>query len=134
MENFAGLISVLLQHSQRFLDFWNFQIVISLGVLGFVLSSQVIISKMRVRILLTTIFVLIALFSVFSLSAHQEREERLWVALESHVAANPGDFLPEDRTYIDSLKPTNFRIKAGAIVAADILVVLVIWFSPKLKE
>jgi len=134
MEIFSGLISVLLEHSQRFFDIWNLQLVIALGVLGFVLTNQQIISKIRVRLLFSAVFIAIAVFSVFSLSAHQRREEKLWTALEARVAAAPTDFIPEEVAYIDSLKPTPFGIKAGAIVVADVLVILVIWFSPKMKE
>jgi len=135
MEKFSGLISVLLEHSsQRFIDFWNLQLVIALGVLGFSLANMEIVSKLRVRLLISTVFVLIAGFGLFSLSAHQERAEKLWIALEARVAAAPGEFIPEEVIYIDSLKPTSFAIKGGAILIADVLVILVIWFSPKMKE
>ena len=134
MEKFGELISVLLEHSQRFIDFWNLQLVIALGVLGFSLANPLIVSRVRIRLLISGIFIAIAAFSVFSLSAHQERAELLWTSLEARVAAAPGDFIPEEVTYIDSLEPTPFPVKAGALVAADLLVVLVIWFSPKLKE
>ncbi len=134
MEQFDGLISVLLEHSQRFIDFWNLQLVVALGVLGFSLANPQVVSKLRVRLLISGIFIAIAAFSVFSLSAHQERAEKLWTALEARVAAAPGEFIPEEVAYIDSLEPTPFPIKAGALVAADVLVVLVIWFSPKLKD
>lgn len=134
MEKFGELIAVLLEHSQRFIDFWNLQLVVALGVLGFSLANPQIIAKARIRLLISGIFVAIAAFSVFSLSAHQERAEKLWSALEARVAASPNEFLPEEAAYIDSLEPTPFPIKAGALVAADVLVILVIWFSPKLKE
>lgn len=134
MEKFAELIAVLLEHSQRFIDFWNLQLVIALGVLGFALANPQVVAKARVRALISAIFIAIAAFSVFSLSAHQERAELLWTALQARVAAAPGEFLPQEAAYIDSLEPTPFGIKAGAIVAADVLVILVIWFSPKLKE
>ena len=134
MEKFAELIAVLLEHSQRFLDFWNLHLVIALGVLGFSLANPQIVTKMRVRLLISAVFVAIAAFSVFSLSSHQERAEKLWIALEARVSAEPGEFIPEELAYIDSLEPTPFSIKAGAIIAADMLVVLAIWFSTKLKE
>jgi len=134
MENFGELIAVLLEHSQRFIDFWNLQLVVALGVLGFSLANPQIVSKVRVRLLISAIFVAIAAFSVFSLSAHQERAEKLWTALEARVAESPNTFLPEEAAYIDSLEPTPFPIKAGALVAADVVVILAIWFSPKFKE
>ena len=134
MEKFGELIAVLLEHSQRFIDFWNLQLVIALGVLGFALANPQVVAKTRVRLLISAIFIAIAAFSVFSLSAHQERAELLWTALEARVAAAPSEFIPQEVTYIDSLEPTPFPVKAGALVAADLLVVLVIWFSPKLKE
>ena len=134
MEKFAGLISILLEHSQRFIDFWNLHLVIALGVLGFSLANPDIVSRVRVRLLISVVFVAMAAFSVFSLSAHQERAEKLWMALEARVASTSSEFIPEEVAYIDSLKPTSFAIKAGAIVIADLAVILVIWFSPKIKE
>ena len=134
MENFAELIGILLEHSQRFTDFWNFHIIVALGVLGFVLANQEIASKLRVRVLLTAMFIAIAIYSVFSLSVHQAREVQLWNALEARIAAAPGNFIPEETEYIHSLKPTSFGIKAGTLVGADALVVLIIWFSGKIKE
>ena len=134
MEKFAGLISILLEHSQRFIDFWNLHLVIALGVLGFSLANTEIVSKARVRILISVVFVAMAAFSVFSLSAHQERAEKLWTALEARVASSSSEFIPQEAAYIDSLKPTSFVIKAGAIVLADLSVILLIWFSPKLRE
>ena len=134
MENFGQLIEVLLQHSQRFIDFWNLQIVIALGVLGFSLANPQVVSKVRVRLLISSAFIAIAAFSIFSLSSHQERAEKLWIALEARVAAAPSEFIPEEVAYIDSLEPTSFAIKAGALIAADLVVILVIWFSPKFNE
>ena len=134
MDKFSGLISVLLEHSQRFIDFWNLQLVIAIGVLGFALANPQIVARVRVRLLITGIFIAMAAFSVFSLSVHQNRAELLWIALEERVAAAPTEFIPQEVAYIDSLKPTPFGLKAGALVGADILVLLAIWWSPKLKE
>ena len=134
MEKFAELIAVLLEHSQRFFDVWNLQLVIVLGALGFTLANPQVVSKRYIRLLISTVFIAIAMFSVFSLSAHQKREEKLWTALEARVAAAPGELLPQEVAYIDSLKPSSFTIKAGAVVVADVLVILVIWFAPKIKE
>jgi len=134
MEKYAQLIAVLLEHSQRFIDFWNLQLVVALGVLGFSLANPQVVSKTHVRVLISAVFIAIAAFSVFSLSSHQERAEKLWTALEARIAAAPAEFIPQEVAYIDSLEPTPFPIKAGALVAADVLVVLVIWFSPKMKE
>lgn len=132
MEKYAELISVLLEHSQRFIDFWNLQLVIALGVLGFSLANPQIVSKLHVRLIISGIFIAIAAFSIFSLSAHQKRAEMLWTALEARVEAEQVQLIPEEMAYIDSLKPTSFNVKAGALVAADAVVVLLIWFTPKL--
>lgn len=133
MEKYAELISILLQHSQRFLDFWNFQIIISLGVLGFAFANQEVMAKRSIRILFSLVFIAVAVFSVFSLSVHQQREEKLWTALESRVAADPANFTPEETAYLDSLRPTKFPTKAGAILLADVFVIAAIWVSPKLR-
>jgi hypothetical protein len=61
--------------------------------------------------------------------AHQARRE-LWIALEARIVASPDIFLPEEKAYIDSLKPTSFLIKTGPLVAADMIVIMVIWFIP----
>ena len=134
MEQFSGLISVLLEHSQRFFDIWNFQILISLAVMGFVLSNEGLVVKNRIRVNITIVFILIAVFSVFTLSVHHQREVRLWTALEARVAAAPSQFMPEEIDYLNSLKPTSFVIKGGALVIADLLVILVTWMSPKVRQ
>lgn len=131
MEKFGELITVLLEHSQRFIDFWNLQLVVALGVLGFSLANLQIVSRTGVRFLISAVFVAIAVFSVFSLSTHQKRAEKLWTALKAHVLASPSEFLPEEVAYLESLKPTPFPIKAGALIVADVVVILVIWLSPK---
>jgi hypothetical protein len=133
MEQYAGLISILLEHSQRFFEIWNFQIIVSLAVLGFVISNQQLVTKYRIRIHITIIFLLIAVFSVFTLSVHHQREVLLWNALEARVTAAPTDFLPQDVVYLESLQPTSFLIKGGALVFADLLVILVTWMSPRLN-
>jgi hypothetical protein len=130
MEIFGELIAVLLEHSQRFIDFWNLHLVVALGVLGFLLANPRVVTHRRIRLLISAIFIATAVFSIFSLSAHQERAEKLWAALRARVASSPGDFLPEETAYIDSLEPTPFPIKAGAIVAADAIVILIIWIFP----
>lgn len=38
MESLAQLIEILLQHSQRLTDLWNFQLIVILGIVGFLLS------------------------------------------------------------------------------------------------
>ena len=134
MEKFAELISILLQHSQRFFDIWNFQILVSLAVLGFVLSNHELVSKRLVRISITLIFLLIAIFSVYTLSVHNQREILLWKAIESRVAAAPNQFTPEETNYLQSLKPSPFIIKAGALVFADLLIIAITWISPTLKS
>ena len=133
MEQYANMISILLTHSQRFFDVWNFQILISLAVIGFVLSNEGLVANNKVRINITAIFLLIAIFSVYTLSVHNQREVLLWNALEARVNSSPAQFMPEEITYFDSLKPTSFLIKAGALVLADLLVILVTWTSPKIR-
>ena len=134
MEKYAELISILLQHSQRFFDIWNFQILISLAVMGFVLSNEGLIANNKVRINITVVFLLIAIFSVFTLSVHHQREVRLWTVLEAHVVAEPSQFTAEEITYLDSLKPTSFVIKGGALAFANLLVILVTWISPRVQR
>ncbi|MEP7134805.1 MAG: hypothetical protein ABI904_07710 [Chloroflexota bacterium] len=134
MEQYANMIAILLQHSQRFFDIWNFQILISLAVIGFVLSNEGLIANNKVRINITAVFLLIAIFSVYTLSVHNQREVLLWNALEARINASPSQLMPEEIAYFDSLKPTAFSIKAGALVFADLLVILVTWISPRVQR
>ena len=59
MDQYAGLISILQQHAQRFFEIWNFQIVISVAVLGFVMSNEGLAARNRMRVNITIVFVLI---------------------------------------------------------------------------
>ncbi len=132
MIKYAELINILLQHSHQFLDFWNIHILISLAVLGFVFSNPEIVARPPVRNIISLAFLFIATFSIFSLSTHQNREEKLYAALQEQVTATPTDFTPADVAYLNSLKPTPFAIKGGALITADVLLVAAVWFSPRL--
>jgi len=103
-------------------------------VVGYSLANPQIVSELQVRLILSGIFIAIAAFSIFSLSAHQKRAEMLWTALEARVAAEPNELITEEVAYIDSLKPTAFSVKAGALLTADVVIVLLIWFIPKLQD
>jgi len=134
MENYAGLINILLQHGQRFFEIWNFQIIIAVAVMGFVMSREGLVSKNRVRINITIVFLMIAIFSVHTESVHHQRETLLWSALEARVAAAPGQFTLEEVDYLDSLKPTSFILKAGALIVVDLLAIAITWMSPRMRE
>lgn len=134
MDTYAGLISVLQQHAQRFFEIWNFQIVISVAVLGFVFSKEGIIARDRMRMNITVVFFLIAIFSVYTLSVHNEHETLLWNAIQSRVDANPEQFTSAEIQYLDSVKPTSFLRKAIALALADFLVVLITWISPRVQR
>jgi hypothetical protein len=134
MDQYAGLISVLQQHAQRFFEIWNFQIVISVAVLGFVMSNDGLAAKNRMRVNITIVFILIAIFSVYTLSVHNEHETLLWYAIQSRVDANPDQFTAAEIQYLDSVKPTSFLRKATALIIADFLVILVTWISPNVQR
>ena len=123
MEQYTNSVSLLLQHGQRFFEIWNFQIIIAVAAIGFLMSNEGLAAKNRVRLNITIVFLMIAIFSVYTESIHHQRETLMWNALEAHVAATPRQFLPEDVDYLNSLKPTPLFIKAGALVIADLLVI-----------
>lgn len=134
MEGYSGLINLLLQHGQRFFEIWNFQIIIAITVIGYVLSNEGLVAKARVRVNITIVFLMIAIFSVYTLSVHHQREVSLWNALQASVAAAPDQFTPEDVSYLETLKPPSFFIKASALVIADLLVVAITWMRPRMKR
>ena len=88
MEKYAELIAVLLEHSQRFIDFWNLQLVIALGVLGFLLANPEIVSKLQFRLIISGIFIAIAAFSIFSLFTHQKRLKCFGLPLKHALLLN----------------------------------------------
>ena len=134
MEKFASLISILLEHSERFFEIWNFQIVVSVAAVGFVLSNEGFMARNRVRVNVTIVFLLIAVFSVYTLSVHNEREILLWNAIQSRVEADSIKLTPAETQYLESLKPTSFLRKAAALVFADLLVIAVTWVSPWVRR
>jgi hypothetical protein len=134
MEIYTGLINILLQHGQRFFEIWNFQIIIAVATIGFVMSNEGLAAKDRVRVHITIVFLMIAIFSVYTEAMHHERETLLWNALQERVTLAPSQFTPEDRDYLDALKPRPFVIKAGALVMVDLIVIMITWISPKVKQ
>ena len=133
MEQYTNSISLLLQHGQRFFEIMNFQIIIAVAVIGFVMSNEGLNARDRVRVNITLVFVLLAIFSVYTESIHHNRETLIWSALEARVAAAPDQFLPEEVDYLNSLEPAPFLIKAGALILADLLVVAITWISPRMR-
>ncbi len=134
MEKYADLINLLLQHGQRFFEIWNFQIIIAVAVIGYVLSNEGLIANNRVRVNITVVFLMIALFSVYTLSVHHAREVGIWNVLEAKVAAAPSQFTTQETDYLNTLKPPPFFIKAGALIVADLLVIAITWISPRTRE
>ena len=134
MEAYSGLISILLQHGERFFEIWNFQIIIAVAAMGYILSNEGLVARNRVRVHITIVFLMIAIFSVYTLSVHHQREVGLWAALEANVAAAPDQFTPEEVNYLDTLRPAPFFIKAGALAVADLLVIAVTWLSPRVRR
>ena len=134
MEQYTNSISLLLQHGQRFFEIWNFQIIIAVAAVGFIMSNEGLTAKNRVRVNITIVFFLIAIFSVYTLSVHHEREVLIWNAIQSRIERDSGQLTPAELQYIDTLKPTDFLRKASALMAADLLVIAITWISPRVRQ
>lgn len=133
MEQYTNSISLLLQHGQRFFEIWNFQIILAVAAAGFIMSNEGLTARNRVRVNLTLVFVLIAIFSVYTLSVHHERETLLWNAIQSRIDRDSTQLTPAEIQYIDSLKPASFLHKAAALIITDLLVIAITWISPRMR-
>ncbi|HXD08556.1 MAG TPA: hypothetical protein VN653_00735 [Anaerolineales bacterium] len=133
MEQFTGLISILLEHSQRFFDVWNFQIVISGAAVGFVLSNQGLIARNWVRMNITILFILIAIFGIYTLSIHNQREILLWDAIQSRIQQDAVQLTAAETEYLAALKPVALMPKAVVLIFADALVIAMTWITPGMK-
>jgi hypothetical protein len=134
MEQYASLISILLDLSQRFFEIWNFQIVVSVAAVGFILSNEGLMARNRIRVNITVLFLLIAVFSVYTLSIHNEREILLWNAIQSRIDRDSVQLTPAETQYLEALRPTSFLRKAVALVFADLMVIAITWVSPKMRR
>jgi hypothetical protein len=134
MEQYTNSISLLLQHGQRFFEIWNFQIIIAVAAVGFIMSHEGLTAKDRVRIHITVVFLLIAIFSVYVLSIHHAREVLMWNAIQSRIAQDSVQLTPAEIQYFESLKPTSFLRQAAALVATDLLVIAITWISPRVRD
>ncbi len=133
MEQYTNSISLLLQHGQRIFDIWNFQIFIAVAAIGFIMSNEGLTAKNRVRVHITLVFVLIAIFSVYTLSIHHDREVLMWNAIQSRIDRDAVQLTPSETQYLIALKPKPFLREASALVVADLLVVAVTWMSPRMR-
>jgi len=133
MEQYTNSISLLLQHGQRFFEIWNFQIIIAVTAVGFIMSNEGLTAKTRVRVNITLVFMLIAIFSVYTLSVHHEREMLLWNAIQSRIDEDSIQLTSSEIQYIQALKPTDFLRKAAALITADLIVIAITWLSPRLR-
>jgi hypothetical protein len=134
MEQYTNSIALLLQHGGRFFEIWNFQIIIAIAAVGFIMSHEGLTAKNRVRVHITVVFLLIAVFSVYVLSIHHEREVLMWDAIQSRIAQNATQLTPSEIEYVESLRPTSFLRQAAALVVADLLVIAITWISPRVRE
>jgi hypothetical protein len=134
MEQYTNSISLLLQHGQRFFEIWNFQIILAVAAVGFIMSNEGLTAKSRVRVNLTIVFLLIAFFSVYTLSVHHEREVLLWNAIQSRIDRDSVQLTSSEIQYIELLKPTSFLRKAAALVTADLIVIAITWLSPRMRD
>lgn len=134
MEQYTNSISLLLQHGQRFFEIWNFQIIIAVAAVGFIMSNEGLTARNKVRMNITIVFVLIAIFSVYTLSVHHEREMLVWNAIQSRIGTDSIPLTSAEIQYIDALKPTSFLYKAAALVATDLLVIAITWLSPQMRQ
>ncbi len=129
-EAFATLIQVLGEHSHRQNGLLDLQIVVIIGIIGYVLSHPLMIDNKRFKIMLTTAFLIFLSYSLISTHITQTRKDQLWEALHARVVAEEQQFLPEERAYIASLKPTPMGWKFVALLAADLIVIMTIWVKP----
>ena len=134
MEQFTNSVSLLLQHGQRFFEIWNFQIIFAIAAVGFIMSNEGLAATNRVRINITIVFLVIALFSVYTLSVHHERETLLWNAIQSRIGRDSIQLTPAEIQYLESLRPADFLRKAAALVAADLIVIVMTWISPRMRQ
>jgi hypothetical protein len=134
MEQYTNSISLLLQHGQRFFEIWNFQIIIAVAAVGFIMSNEGLTATPRVRVNITIVFILIAIFSVYVLSIHHERETLIWNAIQSRMERDSIQLTASELQYFEALKPTDFLRKAAALVAADLIVIAMTWLSPRMRN
>ena len=134
MEQYTNSIALLLQHGGRFFEIWNFQIIIAVAAVGFIMSHEGLTAKDRVRVHITVVFLLIAIFSVYVLSIHHGREVLIWNAIQSRIARDAAQLTPAEIQYLESLRPAPLLRQAAALIVADLLVVAITWISPRVKD
>jgi len=134
MQVYAELIAILQQHAQRYFEIWNFQIVVAVAVVSFVMTRDGLAAKSRIRMNITVVFLLMAVFSVYTLSIHHNHETLLYNAIQSRIAADSIQLTPSETQYLEALKPLSFLRKATALVVVDLIVIGVTWLSPKARK
>lgn len=134
MGQYTDSITLLLHHAERFFEILNFQIIIAVAVVGFIMSNEGLTAKARVRANITIVFLLITVFSIYTLSVHQERETLIWNAIQSRLEQDPDQLTPAELQYIESLKPTDFFRKSAALLVANFLVIVITWISPHMRK
>lgn len=133
-EAFVALIQVLHEHSHRQNGLLDLQIVVIIGIIGYILSNPRVIDNRRFKLLLTTAFLIFLSYSLISTHITQTRKEQLWEALHARVAAKEHMFLPEERAYVVSLEPTPMGWKFVGLLTADLIVIMTIWIKPSKED
>ena len=133
MQTYTELIALLQGHAQRYFEIWNFQVVVAVAVTSYVMTREGLAANGRIRMNITIVFLLMAIFSVYTLSIHHNHETLLYTAIQSRIAVDDIPLTPAELQYIESLQPLSFLRKAAALVFVDLLVIGVTWLSPKAR-
>ena len=149
-------IKLLSSHTQRMATLWNFQIVVSIGIIGFVMTDIPLKSQKIINLLLLTIlFIAFAVYNGISIKTTQERRNFAWdiVRMESskclkienscswpiktNANSSPKGLEKLVKTkwnYICELGPSKPHEIVWVLIGFDLAVVILIWIIPFLGK
>lgn len=145
-------INLLLDHTQRLGDLWNFQIVVSASVIGLLMTDIAFKSQKRMALKLSVLTILFFAFAIYNGDAIKRSEQRrhlMWTVvrmqsseslgapnrcpLESRSKGDENELATLVRNkwrYICELGPDPVWVTVVALLVFDVIIVVSIWIIP----
>lgn len=127
MECAAPVVELYFQHTHRLTELLNFQVVVCLGVLGFVIAEPIPMASKKVRILLAMIFSIFCFYALVGVAVADGRRLQLWTIMQSGCEAISNGLSDAEKKYLTMLKPTATSLKLVLQAIADLVVLIAIF-------
>ncbi len=140
------LAPLILQHSTRLATLWSFQIVVALGIIGWIFNHKEDLKNYLHRSVVIVLLGAFGCFTWFSVESTTNRKHAAWDALVAEIVTvreKSGSSKTNQKicevelgkqtaltVYVCTLKPHGLDVKAWALLLGNLLIILFVALAP----